>query len=129
MAIEEQTSQQLYNGPNPPPSFVFYILHSPSTAQAHSPSSHNPASTQPNLHTSFSNMCSTIACVAWDGLVIVGLILLIIWILSLVNVIHVGSTAGLKHIFIVLAVVFIIAWIFTRFCYGRRRGGGRRAIV
>ncbi|KAF9908175.1 hypothetical protein EC991_010196 [Linnemannia zychae] len=73
-------------------------------------------------------MCGTIACVAWDGLVIVGLILLIIWILSMANVIHVGNTAGLKHIFIVLAVVFIIAWIFTR-CCGARRRGTRRAIV
>ncbi|KAF9148867.1 hypothetical protein BG015_009384 [Linnemannia schmuckeri] len=73
-------------------------------------------------------MCGTIECVAWDGLVIVGLILLIIWILGMANVIHVGNTTGLKHIFIVLAVVFIIAWIFTR-CCGRRRGVRRGGAV
>ncbi|KAI1318594.1 hypothetical protein EDD11_006285 [Mortierella claussenii] len=67
-------------------------------------------------------MCGTIECVAWDGLIVVGLILLIVWILGLAGVITIGSTAGLKHIFIVLAVIFIIAWIFTRCCYGRRRG-------
>ncbi|KAF9913235.1 hypothetical protein BX616_010120 [Lobosporangium transversale] len=66
-------------------------------------------------------MCGTIEWVAWDGLIIVGLILLIIWILGLANVIHIGNTSGLKHIFIALAVVFIIAWLFTRCCYGRRR--------
>ncbi|KAG9321519.1 hypothetical protein KVV02_001952 [Mortierella alpina] len=60
-----------------------------------------------------------------DGLVVVGLILLVIWILGLANVIHIGSTSGLKHIFVVLAAVFIIAWIFTRCCRGRRRGGRR----
>ncbi|KAG0041732.1 hypothetical protein BGZ83_001394 [Gryganskiella cystojenkinii] len=76
-------------------------------------------------------MCGTIKCVAWDGLVVVGLILLIIWILGLAGVVHIGNTSGLKHIFIVLAVVFIIAWIFTRCCCGsRRRGrGGGAAIV
>ncbi|CAO3571913.1 unnamed protein product [Mortierella alpina] len=72
-------------------------------------------------------MCGTIACIAWDGLVIVGLILLILWILAITNVIHVGSTSGLKHIFIILAVIFIIAWVFTRCCYSRRRRN--RAIV
>ncbi|KAF9986945.1 hypothetical protein BGZ75_001225 [Mortierella antarctica] len=60
-----------------------------------------------------------------DGLIVVGLILLVIWILGLANVIHIGSTSGLKHIFVVLAAVFIIAWIFTRCCRGRRRGGRR----
>ncbi|KAF9187989.1 hypothetical protein BGZ51_000924 [Haplosporangium sp. Z 767] len=74
-------------------------------------------------------MCGTIEWVAWDGLVIVGLILLIIWILGLAGVIHVGSTAGLKHIFIILAVIFIIAWIFTRFCYRRRTRRHRGAVV
>ncbi|KAF9287822.1 hypothetical protein BKA57DRAFT_465511 [Linnemannia elongata] len=67
-------------------------------------------------------MCGTIAVVAWDGLIVVGIILLILWILSLANVIHI-QTRGLEHIFIALAVVFIIAWIFCRFCYHRRRGG------
>ncbi|KAK3814702.1 MAG: hypothetical protein JOS17DRAFT_795284 [Linnemannia elongata] len=57
-------------------------------------------------------MCGTIAVVAWDGLIIVGIILLILWILSLTNVIHIQTAA----------VVFIIAWIFCRFCYHRRRG-------
>ncbi|GJJ71341.1 hypothetical protein EMPS_03691 [Entomortierella parvispora] len=71
-------------------------------------------------------MCGTIECIAWDGLIIVGFILLIVWILGLAGVITIGSTAGLKHIFIVLAVVFIIAWIFTRFCCGGRRRYGRR---
>ncbi|KAF9130376.1 hypothetical protein BGW39_003125 [Mortierella sp. 14UC] len=74
-------------------------------------------------------MCGTIECVAWDGLVIVGLILLIIWILGMANVIHVGNTAGLKHIFIILAVVFIIAWIFTRCCCGRRRTARRGGVM
>ncbi|KAF9211872.1 hypothetical protein CPC16_008497 [Podila verticillata] len=73
-------------------------------------------------------MCGTIACVAWDGLIIVGLILLVLWILALADVIHV-ATGGLKHIFIVLAVIFIIAWIFTRFCYGRRRHGRGGVVV
>ncbi|KAF8935401.1 hypothetical protein BGZ47_009970 [Haplosporangium gracile] len=74
-------------------------------------------------------MCGTIECVAWDGLVVVGLILLIIWILGMANVIHVGNTSGLKHIFIALAVIFIIAWIFTRCCCGRRRGVRRGGAV
>ncbi|KAG0016540.1 hypothetical protein BGZ82_001025 [Podila clonocystis] len=73
-------------------------------------------------------MCGTIACVAWDGLIIVGLILLVIWILALLDVVHIAN-GGLKHIFIILAVIFIIAWIFTRCCYGRRRHGRGRAIV
>ncbi|KAF9992207.1 hypothetical protein BGZ79_003379 [Entomortierella chlamydospora] len=66
-------------------------------------------------------MCGTIEYLAWDGLLIVGFILLVIWILGMAGVIHVGNTAGLKHIFIILAVIFIIAWIFTRCCCGRRR--------
>ncbi|KAF9956950.1 hypothetical protein BGZ72_002320 [Mortierella alpina] len=75
-------------------------------------------------------MCASLELAAWDGLVVVGLILLVIWILGLANVIHIGNTSGLKHIFIVLAVVFIIAWIFTRCCYGRRRGRrGGAAVV
>ncbi|KAF9354694.1 hypothetical protein BGX34_010853 [Mortierella sp. NVP85] len=74
-------------------------------------------------------MCGTIEWVAWDGLVIVGLILLVIWILGLAGVIHVGSTAGLKHIFIILAVIFIVAWLFTRCCYHRRRTTRRGVIV
>ncbi|KAG0041123.1 hypothetical protein BGZ83_002323 [Gryganskiella cystojenkinii] len=74
-------------------------------------------------------MCGTLECVAWDGLIIVGLILLIVWILGLAGVVSIGSTAGLKHIFIILAVIFIIAWIFTRFCYGRRRYGRRGGVV
>ncbi|KAK3842394.1 MAG: hypothetical protein J3R72DRAFT_442954 [Linnemannia gamsii] len=69
-------------------------------------------------------MCGIIEVVAWDGLIIVGLILLVLWILSLANVIHI-QTAGLEHIFIALAVVFIVAWIFVRFCYRRRCCGGR----
>ncbi|KAF8964447.1 hypothetical protein BGZ46_000786 [Entomortierella lignicola] len=68
-------------------------------------------------------MCGTIECVAWDGLVVVGIILLIIWILGMAGAIHIGDTSGLKHIFIVLAVIFVIAWIFTRCCCGRRRRG------
>jgi hypothetical protein len=62
-------------------------------------------------------------------LIIVGLILLIVWIHGLAGVVTIGSTSGLKHIFIILAVVFIIAWIFCRFCYGRRRGGRGRSLV
>ncbi|KAF9134603.1 hypothetical protein BGX30_011819 [Mortierella sp. GBA39] len=74
-------------------------------------------------------MCGAIECVAWDGLIVVGLILLIIWILGMANVIHIGNTSGLKHIFIILAIVFIIAWIFTRCCCGRRRRGNRGGAV
>ncbi|KAF9382943.1 hypothetical protein CPB97_006853 [Podila verticillata] len=74
-------------------------------------------------------MCGTIEWVAFDGLIVVGIILLIIWILSLVGVVHI-ATGGLQHIFIILAVVFVIAWVFTRFFYGRRLYvGGRRSIV
>ncbi|KAF8925633.1 hypothetical protein BGZ58_000633 [Dissophora ornata] len=74
-------------------------------------------------------MCGTIECVAWDGLIVVALIFLIIWILGMAGVITIGDTSGLKHIFIVLAVIFIIAWIFTRCCYGRRRRGNRGGVV
>lgn len=35
-------------------------------------------------------MCGTIACVAWDGLIIVGLILLVLWILAITDVLHIG---------------------------------------
>ncbi|KAG0317626.1 hypothetical protein BGZ99_006197 [Dissophora globulifera] len=75
-------------------------------------------------------MCGAIELVALDGLIIVGVILLIVWILALAGVFTVG-TGPLEHIFIVLAVIFIIAWIFTRFCYGRGRTGygGRRILV
>ncbi|KAI8346696.1 hypothetical protein B0O80DRAFT_467505 [Mortierella sp. GBAus27b] len=69
-------------------------------------------------------MCGSIELAAWDGLIVVGLILLVLWILGLAGVIHVGSTSGLKHIFIALAVIFIVAWIFTRCCCGRRRARG-----
>ncbi|GJJ68977.1 hypothetical protein EMPS_01323 [Entomortierella parvispora] len=71
-------------------------------------------------------MCGAIECIAWDGLVVVGIILLIIWILGMAGVVHIGDTAGLKHIFVVLAAIFIIAWIFTRCCCGGRRRAGRR---
>ncbi|KAF9084880.1 hypothetical protein BGX29_010714 [Mortierella sp. GBA35] len=74
-------------------------------------------------------MCGTIKCVAWDGLVIVGLIFLIVWILSMAGVITIGSTAGLKHIFIILAIIFIVAWIFTRCCGSRRRGRRGEVVV
>ncbi|KAF9346737.1 hypothetical protein BGX26_001748 [Mortierella sp. AD094] len=76
-------------------------------------------------------MCGTIEYLAWDGLVIVGFILLVIWILGMAGAIHVGSTAGLKHIFLILAIIFIIAWIFARCCCGRRRrvrGGGATVV-
>ncbi|KAI1314637.1 hypothetical protein EDD11_001936 [Mortierella claussenii] len=73
-------------------------------------------------------MCGFVELVAWDGLIVVGVILIIIWILALTNVIHI-QTSGLEHIFIALAVVFIIAWIFTRFCYGRHYGNRRRTTV
>ncbi|KAG0035758.1 hypothetical protein BGZ81_000051 [Podila clonocystis] len=74
-------------------------------------------------------MCGTIEWVAFDGLIVVGLILLVLWILSLLGVIHI-ATGGLQHIFVILAIVFVIAWVFTRFCYGSRRYvGGRRSIV
>ncbi|KAG0055449.1 hypothetical protein BGZ83_008591 [Gryganskiella cystojenkinii] len=73
-------------------------------------------------------MCGAIELLAWDGLVIVGAILLILWILALVGVIHI-ATGGLEYIFLVLALIFIIAWIFTRFCYGGRRCCGSRAVV
>lgn len=48
-----------------------------------------------------------------DGLIIVGVILLILWILCLAGVID-FATSGFEHIFIVLATIFIIAWIFAR---------------
>ncbi|KAF9299913.1 hypothetical protein BGZ74_008497 [Mortierella antarctica] len=74
-------------------------------------------------------MCGTIEWVAFDGLIVVGIILLTLWILSLVGVVHI-ATGNLQHIFVVLALVFVIAWVFTRFCYGGRRYfGGRRSIV
>ncbi|KAG0238662.1 hypothetical protein BGW41_008136 [Actinomortierella wolfii] len=65
-------------------------------------------------------MCGTIELVAWDGLIIVGVILLILYILALTDVIHV-QTSGLKHLFLVFLIIFIIAWVFMRCCYGRRR--------
>ncbi|KAG0201507.1 hypothetical protein BGX28_005693 [Mortierella sp. GBA30] len=69
-------------------------------------------------------MCGTIEFVAFDGLIVVGVILLVVWILALSGVVTIG-TGPLEHIFIVLAVIFIVAWIFTRFCYGGRgRCGG-----
>ncbi|KAF9155186.1 hypothetical protein BG015_010768 [Linnemannia schmuckeri] len=76
-------------------------------------------------------MCGTIEFIAFDGLIIVGVILLVVWILALCGIFTIG-TGALQHIFIILAVIFIIAWIFTRFCYGGRRrvgGYGRRTIV
>jgi hypothetical protein len=40
------------------------------------------------------------------------------------------ATGGLEHIFVILAIVFVIAWVFIRFYYGRGRYiGGRRSIV
>lgn len=47
-------------------------------------------------------MCGTIACIAWDGLIIVGLILLVLWILALVDVLHIGMRT---------AYVSLLAWI------------------
>ncbi|KAF9920740.1 hypothetical protein FBU30_009348 [Linnemannia zychae] len=75
-------------------------------------------------------MCGTIEFIAFDGLIIVGVILLVVWILAICGVVTIG-TGALEHIFIILAVIFIIAWIFTRFCYGRRRlgGYGHRTII
>ncbi|KAI8595435.1 hypothetical protein EDD21DRAFT_448628 [Dissophora ornata] len=63
-------------------------------------------------------MCSTIQVVAYDGLIIVGLILLIVWVLAMVDVVHI-QTHGLKHVFVILAAVFVIAWIFSRCCCRR----------
>ncbi|KAF9976670.1 hypothetical protein BGZ73_008067 [Actinomortierella ambigua] len=68
-------------------------------------------------------MLGTIELVAWDGLLIVGAILLICYILALTDIIHV-KTSGLKHLFLVFLIVFIIAWIIMRCCYGRRRRRG-----
>ncbi|KAF9167016.1 hypothetical protein DFQ26_006151 [Actinomortierella ambigua] len=68
-------------------------------------------------------MCGTIELVAWDGLIVVGVILLVLYILSLVDIIHI-QTAGLKHLFLVFLIIFLIAWIFMRCCYGRRRRRG-----
>ncbi|KAF9538138.1 hypothetical protein EC957_007213 [Mortierella hygrophila] len=74
-------------------------------------------------------MCGTIQFIAFDGFIIVAVILLIVWILALCGIVTIG-TGALQHILIIFAVIFIIAWIFTRFCYGgRRRVGGRRSIV
>ncbi|ORZ04081.1 hypothetical protein BCR41DRAFT_426105 [Lobosporangium transversale] len=74
-------------------------------------------------------MCSTIEFVAFDALIVVGVILLIVWILALCGIFTIG-TGPLEHLFIVLAIIFIIAWLFTRFYYGGRRWGyGRRTIV
>ncbi|KAI8579610.1 hypothetical protein K450DRAFT_271915 [Umbelopsis ramanniana AG] len=74
------------------------------------------------------NMCYGIEVIAWDLLVVVAIIMLIVWILGLVHV-YTIPTGGLFHIFIVLAVIFLIAWIFVRCCgcggrYRRRRAGG-----
>lgn len=44
-------------------------------------------------------MCGTIACVAWDGLIIVGLILLVLWILALADVIHIGMSTEYVSLF------------------------------
>ncbi|GJJ71342.1 hypothetical protein EMPS_03692 [Entomortierella parvispora] len=66
-------------------------------------------------------MCLAIELVAYDGLMVIGLILLIVWILAMTDVIYI-RTYGLEHIFVALAAVFIIAWIFTRCCCNRRRG-------
>ncbi|RUS22733.1 hypothetical protein BC938DRAFT_475202 [Jimgerdemannia flammicorona] len=71
-------------------------------------------------------ICGTIEVVAWDLLVIVAIILLIVWILGLVGI-YTIPTGGLFHIFIILAVIFLIAWIFVRCCY--RRGRRSAAVV
>ncbi|KAG9326027.1 hypothetical protein KVV02_000738 [Mortierella alpina] len=65
-------------------------------------------------------MCSSIEIAAYDGLVVVGLILFVVWILALTGVIYI-KTYGLEHVFIALAVVFIIAWCCTRCCCHRSR--------
>ncbi|OZJ04456.1 hypothetical protein BZG36_02785 [Bifiguratus adelaidae] len=72
------------------------------------------------------NMCYGIEVVAWDCLLLVGVILLVVWILGLVGI-YTIPTGGLFHIFIALAIIFIIAWLFVRCCYGRR--SVRRAYV
>ncbi|KAL1916723.1 uncharacterized protein VTP21DRAFT_5427 [Calcarisporiella thermophila] len=64
-------------------------------------------------------MCTSIAFAAWDGLVVVALILFVVWILGLAHV-YTIPTHGLVHVFIALAIIFVIAWIFMR-CCGRRR--------
>lgn len=79
------------------------------------------------------NMCYGIEVIAWDLLVVVAIIMLIVWILGLVHV-YTIPTGGLFHIFIVLAVIFLIAWIFVRCCgcggrYRRRRGAAGGPIV
>ncbi|KAF9204531.1 hypothetical protein BGZ59_000990 [Podila verticillata] len=72
-------------------------------------------------------MCGTIELVAFDGLIVVGVILFILWILALTNVIYI-QRAGLEYIFLVLAIIFVIAWVFVRCCHGSRRVG-RSAVV
>jgi hypothetical protein len=77
---------------------------------------------------SYLNMCYGIEVIAWDLLVIVAIILFIVWILGIVHI-YTIPTGGLFHIFIVLAAIFLIAWLFVRCCgcggrYRRRRAGG-----
>ncbi|KAJ3172032.1 hypothetical protein HDU88_006844 [Geranomyces variabilis] len=69
-------------------------------------------------------MLAGLELVVWDLLVIVGLILLVLWILSLAHVFLV-NTGPIKHIFVVLAVIFLILWVLVR-CCGVGRGGRKR---
>lgn len=77
-------------------------------------------------------MCYGIEVVAWDLLIVVAVIMLIVWILGLVHI-YTIPTGGLFHIFIVLAIIFLIAWVFVR-CFGcggryRRRRAAHGPVV
>ena len=73
-------------------------------------------------------MCYSIETVLWDLLVIVAVVLLVLWILSLTGVILV-NTGPVIHVFIALAILFAIVWLFVRFCYKRPVGSRRQGIV
>ncbi|KAJ3175273.1 hypothetical protein HDU87_006355 [Geranomyces variabilis] len=73
-------------------------------------------------------MLAGLELVVWDLLVVVGLILLILWILSLAHVFLV-NTGPIKHIFVVLAVLFLALWVLVRCCGCGGRKRGRNNIV
>ncbi|KAI8589202.1 hypothetical protein BDZ88DRAFT_152424 [Geranomyces variabilis] len=73
-------------------------------------------------------MLAGLELVVWDLLVVVGLILLVLWILSLAHVFLV-NTGPIKHIFVVLAVIFLVLWVLVRCCGCGGRKRGNRNIV
>lgn len=92
-------------------------------------------------------MCYDVQAVLWDVLVVIAVVLLILWILSLtgVSIIFPVPLENLKknnpiqvifvhtgpiiHVFIALAILFAIVWLFVRFCYKGRVTTRRGTIV